>query len=76
LRQKLDANSEAWCAACVAQSGRQDEALLAARNAIQLGGDMFQTRDGLFVWAFKHAHYLEHLVDGLRKSGIHVDCQG
>lgn len=51
-----DANSEAWRAACLAQSGFQNEAQLAARNAIQLGGDMFQTRDWLFVSTFKHSH--------------------
>jgi TolB-like protein len=73
--RKPDANSEAWRAACLAQSGRQNEAQLAARNAIQLGGNMFQTRDWLFVWTFKHAHDLEHFLDGLHKAGIHVDPQ-
>jgi TolB-like protein len=71
--RKPDANSEAWRAACLAQSGQQEEARDAARNAIHLGGDMFQTNDWLFVWTFKHAHDLEHFVDGLRKAGIHVD---
>ena len=73
--RRPDANSEAWRAACLAQSGRHDEARLAAGNAIQLGGDMFQTRDWLFVWTFKHAHDLEHFIDGLHKAGIHVDGQ-
>jgi adenylate cyclase len=71
-----DANSEAWRAACLAQSGRENEAQLAARNAIRLGGDLIQTRDWLFKWTFKHVHDLEHFVDGLQKSGIYLDSQG
>jgi TolB-like protein len=71
--RRPDANSEAWRAACLAQSGRENEAQLAARNAIRLGGDMFQTSDWLFIWTFKHANDLEHFVDGLQKSGIYLN---
>jgi hypothetical protein len=67
---KPDANSETWRAACLAQLGRDDEAQLAAENAIRIGGDFIRHEDWLRVWTFKYSIDLEHFIDGLYKSGV------
>jgi len=67
---KPDANSETWRAACLAQLGRDDEAQLAAENAIRIGGDFILHEDWLRVWTFKYSTDLEHFIDGLYKSGV------
>jgi tetratricopeptide (TPR) repeat protein len=67
---KPDANSETWRAACLAQLGRDDEAQLAAENAIRIGGDFIRHADWLRVWTFKYSIDLEHFIDGLYKSGV------
>ena len=68
-----DANSEAWRAACLAQLGRDEEAKIAADNAIDMGGEFIQGEDWLQIWAFKNQRDLEHFVDGLNKSGVLKD---
>ncbi len=68
--QEPDENSEAWRAACLAQSGRDGEARLAAANAIEMGGDFIQHQDWLNIWAFKDPRDLEHFVEGLNRAGV------
>lgn len=68
--QQPDASSEAWRAACLAQLGRDEEAKIAAGNAIDMGGEFIQGEDWLHIWAFKNQRDLEHFVDGLYKSGV------
>ena len=65
-----DDQSEALRAACLAQLGRDDEARLAADNAIEMGGKYIQHQDWLNFWTFKYSRDLEHFVDGLHKSGV------
>jgi len=67
--------SESWRAACLAQLGRDDEARLAAANAIEMGGDFIQHDGWLELWAFKNPDDLAHLVDGLNKSGVLQDMK-
>lgn len=71
--QQPDASSEAWRAACLAQLGRDEEAKIAAGNAIDMGGEFIQGEDWLHIWAFKNQRDLEHFVDGLYKSGVLQD---
>jgi TolB-like protein/Flp pilus assembly protein TadD len=68
--QESDTNSEAWRAACLAQLGRDDEANVAAANAIEMGGDFIRHPDWLAIWAFKNPQDLNHFIDGLNKSGV------
>jgi len=68
--QEPDENSEAWRAACLAQSGRDEEAHIAAANAIAMGGDFIQHQDWLNIWAFKNPRDLEHFVEGLNRAGV------
>lgn len=68
--QEPNGSSEAWRAACLAQLGREDEAHLAANQALEMGGDFIQHRDWFFIWPFKDQKDLEHLIDGLNKAGI------
>lgn len=67
--------SESWRAACLAQLGRDDEARLAAANAIEIGGEFIQNERWLEIWAFKNPDDLAHLVDGLAKSGVLQDMK-
>jgi TolB-like protein/DNA-binding SARP family transcriptional activator len=73
--QEVNEFSESWRAACLAQLGREDEARLAAANAIEIGGDFIQNEDWLELWAFKNPDDLAHLVDGLNKSGVLQDMK-
>jgi TolB-like protein/DNA-binding SARP family transcriptional activator len=73
--QEVNEFSESWRAACLAQLGRDDEAQLAAANAIEMGGDFIQHGSWLEIWAFKNPDDLAHLVDGLNKSGVLQDMQ-
>ncbi|MDH3688149.1 MAG: tetratricopeptide repeat protein [Gammaproteobacteria bacterium] len=65
-----NAQTEAWRAACLAQLQRDDEASAAAARAIELGGELIRHQDWLLSWPFKNQRDLEHLIDGLCKSGV------
>ena len=71
--QEASEYSEPWRAACLAQLGRDDEAHLAAANAIEMGGDFVQHDSWLDLWAFKNPDDLAKLVNGLIKSGVLQD---
>jgi hypothetical protein len=73
--QEVNEFSESWRAACLAQLGREDEARLAAANAIEIGGDYIQNDGWLELWGFKNPDDLAHLVDGLTKSGVLHDMK-
>ena len=71
--QEASEYSEPWRAACLAQLGRDDEAHLAAANAIEMGGEFVQHDSWLDLWAFKNPDDLAKLVNGLIKSGVLQD---
>lgn len=73
--QEVNEFSESWRAACLAQLGREDEARLAAANAIEIGGDFIKDDGWLELWAFKNPEDLAHFVDGLTKSGVLHDMK-
>ena len=68
--QEPDENTEAWRAACLAQLGRDDEAHVAAANAIEMDGDFIGKPDWLGIWCFKNPQDLNHFIDGLNKAGV------
>jgi TolB-like protein/Flp pilus assembly protein TadD len=68
--QEPDENTEAWRAACLAQLGRDNEAQIAAANALEMGGEFIHQQDWLDLYAFKNPQDMEHFIDGLKKSGV------
>jgi predicted RNA polymerase sigma factor len=71
--QEPNGSTEAWRAACLAQLGREDEARLAATQALEMNGDFIQHQDWFFQWPFKNPKDLEHLIEGLNKAGVLPD---
>jgi len=71
--QEPDENTEAWRSACLAQLGRDDDAQVAAANALEMGGEFIHQSDWLDIWAFKYPRDLEHFVDGLNKAGVLIN---